>query len=79
MSEVLYEKFDGYAIFTLNRTEVLNAFNTALREQFTDCMDDFEADPNMRVGIVTGAGRAFGTGGGSESSFAGRRQRPGRQ
>ena len=62
MSEVLYEKFDGYAIFTLNRTEVLNAFNTALREQFTDCMDDFEADPNMRVGIVTGAGRAFGTG-----------------
>lgn len=62
MSEVLYEKFDGYAVFTLNRPEVLNAFNTALRERFTDCMDDFEADPNMRVGIVTGAGRAFGTG-----------------
>jgi enoyl-CoA hydratase/carnithine racemase len=62
MSEVLYEKFDGYAVFTLNRPEVLNAFNTALREQFTDCMDDFEADPSMRVGIVTGAGRAFGTG-----------------
>jgi enoyl-CoA hydratase/carnithine racemase len=62
MSEVLYQKFDGYAVFTLNRPEVLNAMNTALREQFTDCMDDFEADPAMRVGIVTGAGRGFGTG-----------------
>lgn len=61
-SVVLYEKFDGYAVFTLNRPEVLNAFNTELRERFTDCIDDFEADPNMRVGIVTGAGRAFGTG-----------------
>ncbi len=62
MSEVLYDKFDGYAIFTLNRPEVLNAFNTSLRERFTDCMDDFNADPAMRVGIVTGAGRGFGTG-----------------
>ena len=61
-SEVLYEKFPGYAVFTLNRPEVLNAFNTPLREQFTECMEDFEADPSIRVGIVTGAGRAFGTG-----------------
>ena len=35
MSEVLYEKRDGYAIFTLNRPHRLNAFDTALREQFT--------------------------------------------
>ncbi len=62
MSEVLYDKFDGYAIFTLNRPEVLNAMNTALRERFTECMDDFNADPEMRVAIVTGAGRGFGTG-----------------
>lgn len=62
MSEVLYEKFDGYAVFTLNRPEVLNAFNLPLREQFTSCMEDFNDDPTMRVGIVTGAGRAFGTG-----------------
>lgn len=62
MSEILYDKFDGYAVFTLNRPEVLNAMNTTFREQFTDCLDDFDADPAMRVGIVTGAGRAFGTG-----------------
>jgi len=62
MSEVLYEKAGGYAVFTLNRPEVLNAMNTALRERFADCMDDFNADPAMRVGIVTGAGRGFGTG-----------------
>lgn len=62
MSEVLYEKFDGYAVFTLNRPESLNAMNTALRARFTQCLDEFNADPAMRVGIVTGAGRAFGTG-----------------
>jgi enoyl-CoA hydratase/carnithine racemase len=62
MDEVLYEKHDGYAIFTLNRPHRLNAFNTALREQFTAFMEDFNADPDQRVGIVTGAGRAFGTG-----------------
>lgn len=63
MDEVLYEKDDeGYAIFTLNRPEALNAFNTALREQFAEYMEDFNADATMRVGIVTGAGRAFGVG-----------------
>ena len=62
MSEVLYEKRDGYAIFTLNRPEHLNAFNVPLREQFTAHMADFNADPTMRVGIVSGAGRAFGSG-----------------
>lgn len=62
MSEVLYEKFEGYAIFTLNRPERLNAFNVPLREQFTAALRDFEQDPEMRVGIVTGAGRAFGSG-----------------
>ena len=60
--EVLYEKFDGYAIFTLNRPEVLNAMNQDFRERFAECRDDFNADASMRVGIVTGAGRAFGTG-----------------
>jgi enoyl-CoA hydratase/carnithine racemase len=62
MSEVIFEKRDGYAIFTLNRPHRLNAFDTALREQFTAHMEDFNADLAMRVGIVTGAGRAFGTG-----------------
>jgi len=62
MSEVLYEMRDGYAIFTLNRPHRLNAFDTALREQFTGYLEEFNADPELRVGIVTGAGRAFGTG-----------------
>jgi len=71
MSEVLYEKRDGYALFTLNRPQVLNAFNVALREQFAAAMDDFNADPAMRVGIVTGAGRAFGTGADLKEAVAG--------
>lgn len=71
MSEVVYEKQDGYAIFTLNRPDRLNAFNAALREQFTACMEDFNADPGMRAGIVTGAGRGFGTGADLKEAAAG--------
>ena len=40
MSAVLYEKAsDGYAVFTSNRPEVLNAMNTELREQFSASLD----------------------------------------
>lgn len=63
MSQVIYEKFDTYAIFTLNRPEALNALSDSLREEFHACMTDFNADPAMRAGIVTGAGRAFCAGG----------------
>ncbi len=63
MSQVIYEKFDRYAIFTLNRPEALNALSDSVREEFAGHMEDFNKDPAMRVGIVTGNGRAFCAGG----------------
>ncbi len=59
MSELLYEKHDVYAIFTMNRPERLNALGGALMEQLDEAIADFNADPTMRAGILTGTGRAF--------------------
>jgi enoyl-CoA hydratase/carnithine racemase len=61
MSDVLYEKHaDGhYAVFTLNRPQRLNAINGTLMGDLLRSVEDFTRDPAMRVGILTGAGRAF--------------------
>ena len=48
-----------FAIFTMNRPERLNALGGAMQEDLKRAVADFEADPEMRAGIVTGAGRAF--------------------
>ena len=61
MADVLYEKdVEGhYAVFTLNRPDRLNAIGGRLMAELLEALDDFTNDPEMRVGIVTGAGRAF--------------------
>lgn len=64
MPDLRYERFsDGhYAIFIMDRPDRLNAQGTAMREELRQALDEFTADPEMRVGIVTGAGRAFSAG-----------------
>jgi enoyl-CoA hydratase/carnithine racemase len=62
MPDLLYEKHDHYAIFTMNRPERLNALGGTMNQDLNAALDDFSADPEMRVGIVTGAGRAFSAG-----------------
>ena len=60
----LYETRDGgtIAVVTLNRPEKLNAFDDALYESMLGRLDEAEADPDIRVVILRGAGRAFSTG-----------------
>ena len=43
----------------MNRPERLNALGGAMQADLEAAVADFEADPEMRAGIVTGAGRAF--------------------
>jgi enoyl-CoA hydratase/carnithine racemase len=58
--EVTYEVHDAVAIVTINRPEKRNALNLAACEQLQDCWRRIEDDPEVRVGIVTGAGdKAF--------------------
>jgi enoyl-CoA hydratase len=49
----------GYAVLTLNRPAALNALSRALMAQLSDAVDALEADPAVRVLILTGAGKAF--------------------
>jgi enoyl-CoA hydratase/carnithine racemase len=59
-SPVLYDPRDsGVAVVTLNRPERLNAWGGGLAAEFYRCLDRAEADPAIRVIVVTGSGRAF--------------------
>jgi len=49
----------GYAVITLNRPTALNALSRALMAQLSDAVDALQADPAVRVLILTGAGKAF--------------------
>jgi len=60
---VLSERRGPVGIITLNRPQVLNAWNTAMREELTATLKAMEEDVEVRAIILTGAGdRAFGAG-----------------
>jgi E-phenylitaconyl-CoA hydratase len=60
---VSYEKEGKIAIFTINRPEARNALNIETMRELHDTMTDFRDDPELWVGIVTGAGeKAFCSG-----------------
>jgi E-phenylitaconyl-CoA hydratase len=60
---VSYEKEGKIAIFTLNRPEAANALNIETIGELQEAMTDFRDDPELWVGIVTGAGeKAFCSG-----------------
>ena len=47
------------AVWTLNRPEKLNALSNELLMELNEALHDAEGDPEVRVVILTGAGRAF--------------------
>lgn len=53
---------DGVARVTLSRPDKLNAFDSAVQADLRAALDLIEADPSIRVVILTGAGRAFSAG-----------------
>ena len=56
---VLREVTDGVAVLTLNRPERLNAWTHALENRYFDLLHECAADADVRVIVVTGAGRGF--------------------
>ena len=58
-AEVLYEAVDGIATITLNRPERMNAISGPMLALLSDYLLKANADPKVRVVILTGAGRAF--------------------
>jgi 2-(1,2-epoxy-1,2-dihydrophenyl)acetyl-CoA isomerase len=64
---VLVQRHDGVATLVLNRPEKLNAIDDGLREALTKALDSAERDRDIRVVVITGAGRGFCAGGDVET------------
>jgi enoyl-CoA hydratase len=62
MSDALVETRDGVMIITVNRPEAKNAMNKAASELIAAALDQLDADNDLRVGIITGAGGTFCSG-----------------
>jgi len=60
---LIYETKDGVATLTLNRPERLNALGGTLREDLTTGLTHAIDDPDVRVIVITGAGKGFCAGG----------------
>ncbi len=60
---IRYEKKDRIATITINRPEVMNALHPPANLELSAAWDDFAADPECWVAILTGAGdKAFSAG-----------------
>ena len=59
MQHILLEKRDHVGILTFNRPEAYNALNTSLLEELEQAVKEVERDTDLRVLLITGAGKAF--------------------
>jgi enoyl-CoA hydratase len=62
MSLIALQRDSAIANVTLNRPEKLNALNEPLMRELLDAITELDRDPAVRVGILTGAGKAFAAG-----------------
>ena len=56
---ILYEVDEGILTITLNRPEMLNAFNGTMFNELMSAFDLADADDDVHAIIITGAGRGF--------------------
>jgi enoyl-CoA hydratase/carnithine racemase len=56
---LLFEKKDNIAIITLNSPDKLNAISSKMKESLFSAADEVNKDDNIKVAILTGAGRGF--------------------
>jgi enoyl-CoA hydratase/carnithine racemase len=58
-NEIRYGVENGIATVTMNRPDKMNALGTALREELIAVFGEADRDDDVRVVVVTGAGKAF--------------------
>ncbi|HEY3639325.1 MAG TPA: 2-(1,2-epoxy-1,2-dihydrophenyl)acetyl-CoA isomerase PaaG [Rhizomicrobium sp.] len=56
---ILFEAEDGAARLTLNRPDRLNSFTVEMHQEVAEALTRVERDPDIRVLLITGAGRGF--------------------
>ncbi|MBI3964827.1 MAG: enoyl-CoA hydratase/isomerase family protein [Chloroflexi bacterium] len=59
---LVLERRDGVAWLRLNRPDVLNAVSIPLLEALRSALIEIRAEPDLRVVVITGEGRAFSAG-----------------
>jgi 2-(1,2-epoxy-1,2-dihydrophenyl)acetyl-CoA isomerase len=74
--DLLVEVKDSIGILTLNRPDKLNAFTSGMLFGLVDALDDFETREDVKVVILTGAGRGFCSGGDIGGMGEGHEARP---
>ncbi|MHA2039436.1 MAG: enoyl-CoA hydratase-related protein [Promethearchaeota archaeon] len=57
--EIIFKSSNQIATITFNRPEKLNAMTPRMMGEFWDAIRKIEDDPDLRVTILTGAGRGF--------------------
>ncbi|MCW2668558.1 MAG: Enoyl-CoA hydratase/isomerase [Frankiales bacterium] len=62
MSEVVVERRGNVQVITINRPEAKNALNAAVARGVAAAVDELDADDELRVGVLTGAGGTFSAG-----------------
>lgn len=66
---IILEKEEGIATITLHRPERLNAYTTQMGEELVEGLERVDADRDVRVVVITGAGRAFCSGADVKDNF----------
>lgn len=61
-ANIIYKVEDGIATIQLNRPKALNALNSEINQDIMAAIQMVQADPNVRVLIMTGSERAFAAG-----------------
>lgn len=59
MQDIRFDISDHVATITLHRPEQLNALTETMVDELIDALDGCEADDDVRVVVITGAGRGF--------------------
>jgi len=59
---VLTERREGVLLVTINRPEARNAINLAVAEGIGAALDELDADADLQVGVLAGAGKGFSAG-----------------
>lgn len=57
--DIIYTKEEGIATITLNRPQALNALTDTMQREWLEAIRDATYDDEVKVLVVTGAGRAF--------------------
>ncbi|TFV58559.1 crotonase/enoyl-CoA hydratase family protein [Geodermatophilus sp. DF01-2] len=60
--EVLVERRESVLVVTINRPAAKNALNRTVAEAVAAAVDELDADDELRVGVLTGAGGTFSAG-----------------